>query len=612
VSDEPSPLVATRAAVLAGVMLVVPLVLAAITLRATHWRPVLDLAMTEFRVRDVGGRHTPLIGLPGRIGVFPDQGSHPGPLSFYLLAPMYRVLGATAWGLQVAMITLLSVATVVALWLARRRGGTVLVVGVAVLLAVLLRGYGLDVVTQPWNPYLPLLWWFVTVLAVWGVLADDLRCLPVAVVAGSLCAQTHLPYLGLALGMGALCAAVLAVTAWRHPIRRFEVGRVAGGSVLIGAVLWSPVVLDELRRSPGNLSMLATYFRTPPEDPVGAAEGVALLLRHLNVFRLVGASFGDDGFITRAGFDLTGSVLPGLVVLGVWIGSVVFAVKLRDRRLLALHALVGWWSLLAAFSMGRIFGKVWFYLTLWAWMLGLLMVAAVLLTAWMHVARRAAEPPVPMPSMRRGAVVVAAVVGVGTWAGLVIDSFDVRAPEQHLSDTLDELIEPTARAIDRRIGDAAGRDGRYWITWSDARYFGSQGYGLLNELERRGYQVYAPYTWRVPVTEHRTAPSSRIDAEIRLATGVRIEEVAALPGAEKVVEYDPRNTDELAEYANLEEAVRTELLRDGLGDLVPLLDTNLFGLQIDPRVSIPIQRKVDRMLELGTRTAVFILPTGDG
>ena len=65
------------------------------------WYPVLDLAMTEFRVRDVFGRHTPLIGLPGRIGEYPNQGSHPGPLSFYLLAPTYRLLGSSSWALEV-------------------------------------------------------------------------------------------------------------------------------------------------------------------------------------------------------------------------------------------------------------------------------------------------------------------------------------------------------------------------------------------------------------------------------------------------------------------------------------------------------------------------------
>ncbi len=54
--------------------------------------PVLDLAVTGFRVRDFGTRQTPLIGLPGRIGELPDQGSHPGPLSFWSLAPGYRIM----------------------------------------------------------------------------------------------------------------------------------------------------------------------------------------------------------------------------------------------------------------------------------------------------------------------------------------------------------------------------------------------------------------------------------------------------------------------------------------------------------------------------------------
>ena len=103
--------------------LAVPFVIAAVVLHGRHWNPVLDMAMTELRVRDVGTRHTPLIGLPGRIGVFPDQGSHPGPLSFYLLAPTYRLAGSSAWGLLAGMIVLNLVAVGLALWLARRRGG---------------------------------------------------------------------------------------------------------------------------------------------------------------------------------------------------------------------------------------------------------------------------------------------------------------------------------------------------------------------------------------------------------------------------------------------------------------------------------------------------------
>ena len=151
--------------------------------------------MTEFRVRDVFGAHTPLIGLPGRIGEYPDQGSHPGPLSFYLLAPLYRLLGSTSWALEAATVAIHVAAIATALWIGQRRAGWRGVLGVAALLAVAIRGYGQLLLTQPWNPYLPLLAWLVVLLATWSVLCGDSLMLVPLVVAGSLCAQTHVPYL---------------------------------------------------------------------------------------------------------------------------------------------------------------------------------------------------------------------------------------------------------------------------------------------------------------------------------------------------------------------------------------------------------------------------------
>ena len=113
-----------------------------IALRGEHWYPVLDLAMTEFRVRDVGTSHSPLIGLPGRIGEYPEQGSHPGPLSFYLLAPVYRVLGSSSWALEAATVVIHIGAIATALWIGHRRAGWKGVVAVGALLAVVVRGTG--------------------------------------------------------------------------------------------------------------------------------------------------------------------------------------------------------------------------------------------------------------------------------------------------------------------------------------------------------------------------------------------------------------------------------------------------------------------------------------
>ena len=193
-----------------------PLVVAALTLRRPHWYPVLDLAMTELRLRDVGTAHTPLIGLPGRIGPsLAEQGSHPGPLSFYLLAPLYRVLGSSAWAMQAATVVLNLAALGASVLMAVRRGGARLGLAVAALLMLLISGYGLTMLTQPWNPYLPLLWWVVLLLAVWSVACDDLAMLPVAVFAGSFCAQTHVPYLGMAAGLGVLTV-LLLISVWRR------------------------------------------------------------------------------------------------------------------------------------------------------------------------------------------------------------------------------------------------------------------------------------------------------------------------------------------------------------------------------------------------------------
>ncbi|HEY4333210.1 MAG TPA: hypothetical protein VGM78_11595, partial [Ilumatobacteraceae bacterium] len=201
----------TRLILVLSAVVCVPLVVALVALTRTHWSPVLDLAMTELRVRDVGTRHTPLIGLPGRIGTIPDQGSHPGPLSFYLLAPIYRLLGQTSWSLELGTVVIHVAATVLVLVLAYRRGGRRLCIAAAVLMALVLRGYGANVLTQPWNPYLPVIPWLLALFAVWSLLEGDAMALLPFVVAGTLCAQTHVPYLALIGGMIVLAGGWIVV-----------------------------------------------------------------------------------------------------------------------------------------------------------------------------------------------------------------------------------------------------------------------------------------------------------------------------------------------------------------------------------------------------------------
>ena len=311
--------------VLVTVGLAVPLLVAVIALAQRRWYPVLDLAMTEFRIRDVGSRQTPLIGLPGRIGEFPDQGSHPGPFNFWLLAPGYRLFGSSAWAMEASTALVQTLWIGLALWIGHRRAGRSGAIVVALVVALLVRGYGLSVLTQPWNPYLPLIAWVVILLATWSVVAGDHAMLIPLAVAASFAAQTHIPYLVMAGGLGA-GAAVLVAVRWARQRRADVAGDVADGpprALLITAAVFAslslPPLVDQIRRTPGNITRLLDHFGHPPEEAIGFVHGFDLLLQHLNVFRAAGTMFtGTGGFVDLG--QLNGATwIPGALVLSMWV-----------------------------------------------------------------------------------------------------------------------------------------------------------------------------------------------------------------------------------------------------------------------------------------------------
>jgi hypothetical protein len=588
-----------------------PFVVAAVTLRRPQWYPVLDLAMTELRLRDVGTQHTPLIGLPGRIGPsLMEQGSHPGPLGFYLLTPLYRAFGPSSWAMQAGTIVLDLAALGAALGIAARRGGTRLVVAVGCILALLSLGYGLTALTQPWNPYLPLLWWVVFLLAVWSVLCDDVAMLPVAVAAGSLCAQTHVPYLGLAVGVGSI-AVLAAARAWLRAAagsdERRRVARWGATALLVGGVLWIPPLVDQAINDPGNLRALQDHLVTPSgsDEPVGVGRGVELALRHLDLAGLVGEARAD-GTLVDASAHTDGSLVPGIVLLAVWLAAALVARRLGPQALVRLHVVVAAGLVFGLVSISRILGKEWYYLMLWAWGVTALLVLSIGWTAVVVIGRQHQRGR-PGAAWALGGVVAATVLAVivAVTAAVTLDP-----PESHLSSTLGRIISPTVAALQRGDGAATGEDGRYQVAWDDAYYFGSQGYGLVSELERAGFDAGLSETFHVPITEHRVIETGDATATVHLATGRYVEAWRAVPDAVEVAYVEPRNAAERAEFSQLRSDLIDDLRSDGLGDLVPMVDDNLFGLSIDERISDRAERWTARMVRLGESTAVFVTPPG--
>jgi hypothetical protein len=439
--------------------------------------------------------------------------------------------------------------------------------------------------------------------------------LPLAVFAASFCAQTHLPYLGLSLGLGALAVVAAAVLARKAPAksatrRRFFRWTLAG--LALGLVLWAPVVADQVRHTPGNLSLLRDYFEHPPEKPVGFRTGVRLELLHLDISKITQDQRNDTGSLVNAAGDPDGSVVPGVVVLALWGASVVVARRIKHSRLLRLDLVIGVSLVLAVISMARIFGHLWFYLMLWSWAITALMLFAVVWTA-VEVARRRIDPHARSRLLKAGTAVAGAFIVVSSVA-LAANARNVDPPAPELSSVLAAVMPPTEQALLDHVGTATGRDGRYSVTWSDALYIGSQGYGIVLELERQGFKAGVPAFARAPMTTSRVIEPADATAVVHLATGFHIDEWRKVPGAVEVAFDEPRSPAQQAEFARLRSEVIPMLHAAGLDDIIPHVDDNLFGAAIDDRLTSPanqpIQSRLQEMLDLGLPTAIFLAPPG--
>lgn len=581
----------------AGLACALPLVVALIALARRDWVPVLDLAMTEFRVADVGGRNTPLIGLPGRIGTLPDQGSHPGPLSFWVLAPGYRLFGSSPWALEAATVLVALGWILTALWIGHRRHGVAGVAMVAAVVMVMIRGFGASVLTQPWNPYMPLFAWLVVLLATWSVLDGDDTMLIALAVAASFCAQTHIPYLLLAGSLGALAFGVAALR-WRRTGQR--VPRPLLVTLGVFALLWSAPLVDQLRRDPGNVRRLIDHFSSPSEDTLGLGGAFRLALRHLDVAGGFAQQLTGTERFLQEGFDPDGSIAAGTVMLVVWIAAAIGAATIGHRRLVLLHSLLGGVFLLGVVSMSRIFGPRWFYLTLWAWVTTALVLVAVAWTAvavWRH-----ARPAAADRASAHAVAAVAATIAIGLGVTNTVSAASTEHPEEHLGEIVEQLLPDTAAALDA--------EARYAVEFRDAYFFGSQAFALLSELRRQGFDARMDQVFAVPATSSRAAPAATADAAVVLVTGEFIDEWAADERFEMVAFVEPRSADELAEFDALRSDLIAELESSGLDDLVPLVDENLFGLNIDQRIGPRSAALSKAMIDLGQRTAVFVGPPG--
>ena len=169
-------------------------------------------------------------------------------------------------------------------------------------------------------------------------------------------------------------------------------------------------------------------------------------------------------------------------------------------------------------------------------------------------------------------------------------------------------MTPTVKALERRPGPQGGRNGRYLVTFNDPDYIGAQAFGLMNELERNGFDIGALAADRSPVTPHRVLTPAQATAVVHFSIGADINTWRAKPGAEEVAYADPRSAGQRAEFQRLRSQAIAELRVAGQSNLVPDVDQGLFGLSLNLSVPATVRSQLAEMANLGLPAAVFVAP----
>lgn len=633
-----------RPLVIGGILalaVAIPFVITAIALSHPNPFVVLDLAQTEIRVRAVFSAHPPLIGLPGRIGHYlVHTGSHPGPASFFALAPGYKLFGSTPWALFASALSVNFTWILVAFWIGYRRMGRAGLLGVGLGVLLLVHTFGMYAIEQPWNPYLPLMAWTVVLLAAWSVVLDDAPMLPVLAVSATYCMQIHLPYLGLAGGMVGATIVFSLVSTWvrsRRPeasrdgaddapteTRSWSFARVqpregvpdmgrllrwGGFAAVLALLLWFPPIWEQFRAPEGNFSLIWGDLAHPPQAAGGLGQGVRLMLRHLNPPEML------RGHATR--YIDVASTIPGYFLFPIWVGSVVVAWRGRMRRILHLHLVLAFGLVFGVVSLSKIYGDLYWYLMMWAWTLGVLMVGLILWTAleW-YRARMSARADADAADTAGGVLRFdRAVTGVAMgcvallFVAITVDAVDAKIPNLPLSNQMNVVVPEMVAAI--RAGETPNdrKTGMFVVTWNDPVNIGSPGYTVLDELQRRGIKSGLLPMFRGIVTDKELVFPGTERGIVHVAVGkADIDAWRAKPTAREVAYEDGRTKAQIAEFARL----RTETIQilKAHGDDPSIVDASLVGGSLMMQLPQSARTNMSIMGDIGLPIAIFLAAPG--
>lgn len=594
-----------------GVLVLLPLLVTLCSALLNRWYPTGDYAHTELNVRALWS-HPPQIGVAGRFGPFDNQHSHPGPSMAYLLWPLYALFGSSAASLLVSTVALHAAALVGSVFVAARVGGRSLAVAAAIGALLLERALGGQFFVTPWNPWMPVTAFWLFLFCVLAVSVGHWRLAPLAVLAGTHAAQTHVSYMVLVHGL--MGFALLAAVWWvrRHPVDGRRAWRAplrwAAVSASLGLLMWLPPLRDQFRGS-RNLSWLFHHFADPCDVRYGGSCEPSVGLRA--ALKAMAAELNPFGAWLSGAFHDPVSYAPNL--LGVLLTAVVLVVvargvwRRRDDVLTVAFAQVVLLGVLAVGSVSRIIGDFYDYVIRWSWPTAAFCAA---LLAWMlfRIAPAGAWRPEGPGAARRLLAAGAAVAALCSGAAGV-RALGTEPPYLQESKLVGGLVDGLVDGA-----SPLDRSPQYLLRWHDPAGLGGVGFGLVLELERRGYRVGTDSWTRYAVLPFRVVPEAQADRLLWVIVGTKnIDAFAARADATLVARFDPRTPDQVRRSDEARAHIEQRLAELGRDDLLARIDGQ-FGnaslIAAGRELPADVNEAVSVYTELRLPAAMFTTPTG--
>jgi hypothetical protein len=595
---------------------IAPIVVAVVMMiLGERWFPAGDMAQAELHMRGFFER-PPLVGAAGRIVSDSGfQGSHPGPSLWVAMLPVYLLGGRSSDALMAAAASVHVISIAAIIYLARRRFGWTFASLLAVMLLAVVRSSGTDFMIEPWNPWLALLPFAVFVLLVMEVISpsvmngenqprmcvrSDLKFLILAIIVGSHCVQSHAGY---ALLVVPPIGVMLVLVTIRHSRDRKQrsIRTIPGvfTPVLVGVgtavVMWSPAFIDQIRRRPGNLSILWQHFGSPEEPTLGLMRSIEIVASQLNLFGpwLFGPGAANGGFVRWVGFI-------------AFVAIVVAAFKTSNKTVLdsnhrsVLLVLVGF-LFLGSISILRIFGPYYEYTVRWFWLLASMTISFCVFVLW-----KSSKLSIRFSSSSAlcGSYLLKTfLVALSTLSVLqVIDR--VKLPGRTDSRILAGLIDDVSLRIDK--------DKTYQIRFFDPYTLNATGFGLTLELERRGFDVRVDPEFAAAALPHRTAPMNETDEVLWVVVGPALEEALEDPALSVLATFNPRSPQQQERSVELLKEVERGLRDAGRDDLVASLDSpGASILFTEPPLPEKTTVLVRELIGMGQPTGVFSMAVDD-